>query len=92
MVELAHAQGFYGAVWSDTGNNYKELMKTARKVANNIEKYPWSYFDQTANALGSTVLDFMAGDALAGLSGYVRSSGAHQPATQSVALIMQKNE
>jgi hypothetical protein len=91
-VEECVQYGASGQIWYDLGNNYKELMTAAKQAAQNVEKYPWSYFDQTANALGSTVLDFMAGDPLSGLSGSVRSSGSHQPAVQSVAIIMQKNE
>ena len=91
-VEECVQYGAYGTVWHDMGNNYKKLMTSAKQAAQNVEKYPWSYFDQTANALGSTVLDFMAGDPLAGLSGYARSSGAHKPYIQSFTLIMQKNE
>jgi len=90
LVEEVLMYGSYAPVWTKTGNNYRKLMQDARAVGNNVAKYPWSYFNQTANALGSSMLDFMHGDMLAGLYGRTRTSETHEPYLQNTIVLFTK--
>jgi len=89
LVAELHAYGSYGTLSWEEGNNLRELMKEARARADHIAAHPWRYFNDVANQLGSTYLDFMRGNPLAGLSAEVEYT-SHGPALQNVLLIMEK--
>lgn len=68
MVALVLAEDGVGAsLWNDEGNNYKKLMKAARREANMANSFFGFYMDRPQNALGSDGWDFIKGDMLAGL-------------------------
>jgi len=54
-------------LYQQGGNNMRELLKGARKEANNISILFGFYMDRPVNAIGSTGWDWIKGEILAGL-------------------------
>lgn len=69
MVDEASNYGYGAHLWSESGNNFTKLMTEARKRADHIAEYPWSYMEQQANRIGATHLDFMRGNVMGPLAG-----------------------
>ena len=54
QVEALHAYAGGVPVWQGNGNNWRELMKEAKKEAQNCEGFFGFYLDKPVNALGET--------------------------------------
>lgn len=65
VVEMLHSYGTRAMIWEDSGNNLSVLMKKAHDEANTMGDMFFGFaMDKTANALGATGWDFIAGNPL----------------------------
>ncbi len=67
-VEALIEYGISATLWSDGGNNLRELLKEAHKQASLSESLFGFYMDKRENMIGSTGWDFIKGDIMAGLN------------------------
>jgi hypothetical protein len=61
-VSLLSDYGVYAVLWSKRGNNYKQLMKEAKKEANIMQSFFGFYMDKQENVIGNDGWDFIRGD------------------------------
>jgi hypothetical protein len=61
-VEVLHGCGVSSPLWDSSGENYKKLMKGARKQARMAETLFGFYMDRPKNLMGATGWDVIKGD------------------------------
>jgi len=60
--------GVYSTLFCEMGNNKKELLKTAKEEATQMNLFSFGFMmDKPQNRIGSTGWDFIKGDIMAGL-------------------------
>ena len=60
-VEVLHGHGTYAPIWDDSGENYKDLMKEARRQADISQSLFGFYMDKPKNRMGATGWDTIRG-------------------------------
>lgn len=75
LLEEASTYGYYGLCHYEEGNDWRRVIVDAKKRAAHVAQYPWSYWSQIANGIGSSVYDVMSGNLMAGING---DSNMHQ--------------
>lgn len=61
-IEALHSYGVYALLWSETGNNAKDLLKEARLEAIKTTMLFGYYMDRPENMIGNTGWDLIRGD------------------------------
>ena len=69
LIEEASTYGYYAPCGYFEGDDWRRTIVDAKKKAAHVATYPWSYWGEVANRLGSTAYDFMTGDPIAALQG-----------------------
>jgi hypothetical protein len=61
LVEALSDYGIFAVLWQGTGNNIRQLMKTAHKEAFFSSRFFGFYMDRSMNMIGQTGWDLIAG-------------------------------
>jgi hypothetical protein len=61
-VEILHSYGVRAQLWAQSGNNLRQLLRTARQEADKVEMLFGFYMDRPQNALGANGWDLIQGN------------------------------